>query len=254
MSENKYVVPSVVTTIKILEYLGRDEIVSVNIDDLSNKLNVSKSTCYRILVTLRIHDLIEYDEAKRLYSIGPMVALLGNSAMKKNNYLNVFQSYLNNLTKKTKCTFILTKKTNNNKLAYILKSEPNESISINVKVGTKFPIVAGAHGKCYLAHMDENKRKKMYKNELTAFTDKTIMDIEKIEEEIVTIKEKGYAISEDEHISGLSGVSSPILKSDFTVDMTLSCIFFSSTFSREKTIELGKMIYKTATEMSKIIY
>ena len=78
-------------------------------------------------------------------------------------------------------------------------------------LGKPMPLHAGSPGKLLLAFLPPSESRKALREEsLTAFTPRTIVDMEALAAELCAIRRRGYAISSSEHSPGITSISCPI--------------------------------------------
>lgn len=84
------------------------------------------------------------------------------------------------------------------------------AVQTNVWIGRHFPLHISAAGKAILAHLPEERRESILRNDLVAFTDHTITDPDELRDELAEIRENKYAINQQESTRGLRAVGVPI--------------------------------------------
>jgi DNA-binding IclR family transcriptional regulator len=90
--------------------------------------------------------------------------------------------------------------------------ESRQDLKITAPVGSTIPLFAGAVGKVFLASMDEEHAAGIIKsNGLPRFTANSIVDTKLYFKELVQVREKGYAVDDEEYILGVWAVASPLV-------------------------------------------
>jgi DNA-binding IclR family transcriptional regulator len=84
----------------------------------------------------------------------------------------------------------------------------------SVREGEDFPLHCLAAGKVLLSYLPESQRERVLEEELEQFTDNTITDSDELREELATIREREYALSDSELIDGVRAVASPVQTND----------------------------------------
>jgi DNA-binding IclR family transcriptional regulator len=77
-------------------------------------------------------------------------------------------------------------------------------------VGRVIPANCVAMGKVLLARLSERELKKLFRDGLRGVTSQSIVEIEKLREELATVRELGFAREEGETHLGLAGVALPL--------------------------------------------
>ena len=94
------------------------------------------------------------------------------------------------------------------------KVRGNERMQLDFNVGSRGPIHCGGAGKAILAYLPEAKRELVLAGPLTRLTPKTLTDRAAVERELLRIRARGYAIDDQEVVTGVFCVAVPILDRD----------------------------------------
>jgi IclR family transcriptional regulator, KDG regulon repressor len=90
--------------------------------------------------------------------------------------------------------------------------EASQDLKITAPVGSTIPLLAGAVGKVFLAIMPEEQAAKIVKSKgLPRFTANSIVDTPTFFQELIQVREKGYAVDDEEYIMGVRAVASPLI-------------------------------------------
>jgi len=88
-------------------------------------------------------------------------------------------------------------------------------LGVNVRVGSRIPAYCTAAGHAILAHMPAERRLEVLRlRERVKLTERTLVTIAEIERRLSRVKERGYAISDQETIPGLRVMAAPVLDPD----------------------------------------
>jgi len=135
-------------------------------------------------------------------------------------------------------------------LLLIEKIDSTHALKIYTRIGDRLPIYCTSVGKALLAWMDENERKDLLlRTILKPFTPKTIYHPDELEKEVLTIRDKGYALSNEELNMGVLSVGAPIFGPE---GMAIAGISIALPVTRETfTVdELGEIVKKGTTQIS----
>lgn len=251
LEENRYHVPVIVSTGRILQYLSNHENQKSSLSEISQALNISKSTCFRILRTLEDMNYVSYDKQSKRYSLGSYLIVLGSRALEQLDYLTLGKKYLRAITQETGFTTAIVQKVGMDRVAYISKEEADSAVRLSVNVGRQFHITKVSYGKCFLAFAPEKERMNILSKGLEKLTNNTITDIDAYLDELNLVRKRGYATSNEEYIRGINAVSAPVFRPDGQVLMVICCLAISSHFPEEKMHEIGRKLAATAKELTK---
>ena len=98
----------------------------------------------------------------------------------------------------------------NGYVVYIGKTESSSSIVLKTRIGTKKELYCTGVGKCYLAFMPDEKAEEIMSRGFEPKTENTITDIETMRKELELIRERGYAVDNEEYEIGISCVAVPV--------------------------------------------
>ncbi len=87
----------------------------------------------------------------------------------------------------------------------------HQGLRVFERVGTRFPLHAGAAPKAMLAFVPKDVQDACLSRKLERLTDHTVVDPHKLRLEIAESRERGYAISWEETFEGTTGLGAPIL-------------------------------------------
>lgn len=251
--KNKSPVPSVDAAIRILDFLSRYKNKESSLSEISQKLDISKSTCLRILRVLNEYQMVSYNKNTKKYSLGVYLIVLGARASEFSDELGISKPYLHRLVQETNLTSVLVQRRSNKHLMYVAKEEPssNMDIKIHVILGQYFPLTVTSFGKCFMAYMHESELKQIIqKVGLKKFTATTITDENKLKQELEKVREKGYAVSCEEHTPGVVGIASPIFDLSGKVIMSIACLGLSAYTDDKKIETYGNIVKKIAAEIT----
>ena len=86
-------VPSVEMAIRILDFLSRYKNKRSTLTEIHKKLGINKSTCLRVLRTLKKHKYVFYDESEKKYGLGVSLVVLGTRAAEFSDALEIVKPF-----------------------------------------------------------------------------------------------------------------------------------------------------------------
>ena len=166
------------------------------ISDLSNRLNISKSTMHRLLKSLEISKMVHQDPITRRYYLGPLILELASRPIVSHQNLIVCAfdhlKYLRDFTHETVVLHIRIG------LERICLEELQCLQNIRYTAGKGFiaPIYVGSAGKILLSELNDNELQLLLKNiQLVPVGPNTITDKGVLLKEIEKVRSQGYATS-----------------------------------------------------------
>ncbi len=226
MKKNTNFIPSVNSSLRVLEFLTTEYAKSSTLSEISNALSINKSTCLRILKTLQRKEFVHFDEQTKQYKLGSYLIALGARAREVNNYIDTVISFLPSICNSIDQTVVLAKQIDPFNMAYIAKEESTKQIRLTVSTGESFPIIGGAVGKVYMAHLEDSSIHNIIKHystdgKLPKYTPNSITDPHQFIDDLKKIKESGIAETDSEHTESIYAIACPIFNSENKVILSI---------------------------------
>lgn len=214
------------------------------VSELAAELGHSKSTIHSHLRTLEQRQFLVRDEEK--YRLSLRTLDMARHVRDQIGNYDVIRDEVAGLADETGeiAQFGIEE---HNKVSYLYKASGDRAVETASKVGTQQPMYSTSLGKAILAYLPpEQIEEVVAQTTFVSKTPKTIADAESLYEEIETIRERGYAIDDEENYAGLRCVSAPV-KNDDTVLGAVSITGPSSRFTEERLHgELSEQVLRAA--------
>ena len=241
-------VQSVDRTLTILEVLS-DYNDGLGITEISSLVNLHKSTVHRLLSTL-IYKGYVVDEETSKYKITFKLFELGSKKVEKLDLLNCSKPYTKALMESVNEVVHLVIR-EDAEIIYIDKVEANNTISMSSRIGKRIPMYCTATGKAILAFLPEDEVLKVWNNsKIIKLTENTNTDFILFKKELETIREKGYAIDDEENEMGVRCVGAPIFNINGEIISALSVSGPKLRVTDDKIDFISKEVIKYANMIS----
>ena len=182
----------------------------VSLAVLVEALDLSKPTIHRILAQLEAADLIQRTPGTDRYSIGIGLNDLATTTLGSANQICSTRAVLQELVGvlHETCNIGLL---DQHEVLYIDRVESDFPLRFTLTVGSRVPSHCTAIGKLLLAlGADEATASLADRFPLPRFTENTIVDADKFEQEMVRIRERGYSTNDQEYLPGMVAVAVPV--------------------------------------------
>ena len=178
--------------------------------ELARGLNMAKSTVHGMTAALEEVGAVMRDPRTKRYKLGFTLLEIGRSAYSQIDLETSARPIMEDLMEKTQ-TSVFLGILNWDHVTVLDIVESRQDLKITAPVGTTMPLFAGAVGKVFLASMDAEQAAKIVKSKgLPRFTENSIVDSELYYQELKRVRQKGYAVDDEEYILGVRAVASPI--------------------------------------------
>ncbi|NMW85592.1 IclR family transcriptional regulator [Peptoniphilus sp. AGMB00490] len=219
----------------------------LTLTEISEKTKIPKSTISPILSTLvDMRFLAKKSEMK--YRIGINSFIVGEAYIESTSFLEMIKSYMTEVVKECNeiCQLGILQ---DNKVFYIAKKDPKQSIQLMSYVGKFLPIYSTALGKVLVYKNSEEEIKDIVGDNMVPLTERTITDIDDFLNEIETVKNNGYSFDLQETSLDSKCVAVPIEKGGKVIAaMSVSIPNFRSTDEKLKNAIQVLLKYKKEIE------
>lgn len=248
----KYPVQTLEKALEIVEAMKAAPVTGIRIIDLSQKLNMGKSTVHRILNTLVKYGYAEKCPDNKRYRLGWKLFEIGSIIPRQRNLNNIDMTILSELCDKYGETVNLGIRIHD-KVAIIAKVDPQQApFRVGPYLGEHEPLHATALGKTLISELDEEELKQIFKSpQLARYTNNTIDSLKKLHSELDQVREQGYAIDEEELCQGLYCVAMPIYNYEHKIVAALSVSGPSFRFNYSKINEIRRDQKKACETISR---
>ena len=199
---------SVANSIRLTKAFSEDE-YEMGISALAARLGLAKSTVHRLATTLVEYDILEQNRETGKYRPGLALFELGTMVRRKmdtNSGAQVQIHALADVTGETVQLAIL----DHLSVLYIRIRESRQAVRMSSGLGSRAPAHCTGVGKALIAFQPPEIVQQIVDNGLKRYTQGTITDPEKLRAELATIRQKGYAIDDEEIEVGLRCIAAPI--------------------------------------------
>jgi len=249
---NEEYMKSLEKIIKILDYLSDVE-RDVGITELSLELNLPKSTVHRILKNLSRYSVVEKENETSRYKIGLRLLKYSNSLLRSFDLRQMVKPILKKVCNETQETTFLTVWRNNQGLCIdSISSSRSTNTHLFVEIGREMPFHCTASSKILLANQSiEDIKRIINKKNFLRYTPNTITDHEKLLIHLLDIKNKDYAICDEELEEGIKAIAAPIKNINGKTVASITITGLAKRISSSNMERLIKIVTNSAQEISK---
>lgn len=224
------------------------------VTELATKLDLNKSTVHRYLHTLKTLGYLEQDEDTKKYRLGIRVVDLGVTALGGLELRQIAFPYLEDLATEFGHTVNMSI-LDDTEIIYIERVRTKRIVDLDLHVGSRLPAYCTSMGKVLLAHLPpETLEARLEGIHLAPRGPNTITDKEALVLELRRIRERGFAINNEELAYGLSSVAAPVRSQRGDVVAAINMAVHASIISlSELENELAPRLIATADEISRKI-
>lgn len=220
-SDNEAAIPTNLRLLLVLEALAEAG-VPVTPTELNQTIGLPKQTIHRLFVTLEQEGFVQRDIDGKGYSPGIRFRRMSGSAISSMRVGTARRAILKKLALEIgeTCNIALPDR---DAMVYLDRVETEWPLRIQLPIGTRVPLFSTASGKMYLASLSPRHLSSYaHATDLRASTDATIIDPNRLIEEIHSVRRQGFATDSGEFMDGMIAIAVPILDSQERLVSTLS--------------------------------
>jgi DNA-binding IclR family transcriptional regulator len=209
-TESPYKVQVLDRALAIIDMLANTR-KDASLAELAEKVKLHKSTVHRLASILERHRIVERDTQSGRYRLGLRLFELGSIAMNRFNIRDRAHPYLERLLYQIDETVHLCA-LDAGEVLYLDKMEPVRSVRMASWIGRRNPVHCTSVGKAILAYLTEAEVDDILRQHgLKRRTAKTITTPAELKAELKLVRERGYALDNEEIEEGVRCVGAAIL-------------------------------------------
>ena len=223
---------------------------SVTLADLCRQLDLNKSTLHRLLSSLIYMGYVKQDSETGKYSLTLKLLGLSNKLLSHMDILDAVRPSLKALAEETGETVHFVQ-LDGLEAVYIYKEESTQnSVRMVSKVGSRIPLYCSGVGKAMAADMEEPQIRSIWEHStIRKLTSHTIIDYTQFLEKIKEVREKGYALDDEENELGVRCIAVSIPNYLGRPKYAFSISAPAARMSDERIHALSEIVLNTKKEM-----
>ncbi len=243
----KYLIPNLVKSTELLSLLARNK-TGKTATEIESEISLPKATAFRILRTLQHQGFVKKENGR--YLAGSGLVEIGILALNQAEIRSLSIPALQDLTHKTGFTSHLAIPSANKSLLVEVCDSPNP-VRVASRPGSLVDLHCSSTGKIFLAYTDENQIELPGKNgKLEKYTSKTILSKKVLMASMQDIRDKGYAIDDQELHDDIRCVAAPIWNINHEVVAAIGITAPVSQFEQSDIPSVGEQVKDVAQLLS----
>lgn len=184
---------------------------SMGLMEISNSLNLNKSTTHRILNSLVYLGYVRQNSRNEKYELSMKIVQLSNQFLEKQDLMQTVRPYLRKLMELTKETVHFVER-EGNEVVYIDKVESfANSIQMISRIGSRLPMYCSGVGKAIAAELSQDEVAQIWKSShIVQKTAKTITDYREFLNILKEVRNRGYAFDREENETGVMCIAASL--------------------------------------------
>lgn len=242
-------------TIQILNYLSEAD-RSSGISEISLELIIPKSTVHRILSTLLRHSLVSKDADTSRYRLGAQLLKYSNSFYNSFDLDRYSKNILKDICLETGFTTFLCVWQDGKGICIdsARSFQKPQMHHLFVDIGKIMPFHSASSAKVLLAYQSSEEIERLIESTpLIRYTSRTITDPSKLKEHLKEVKNRGFAICDEELEEGIKAISAPIRNINGKAIASITVVGLVSRITPDLHKQLIHTVINSASEISEKI-
>lgn len=184
---------------------------AAGISELARELRLTKNQIFRLLKTLERHHLVRQEPETSRYRLGPGLLFLAHGARERMSLVRAAAPVLDELAVATGESIHLVERHGLEAVVVDLR-ESLQPVRLTARLGGRYPLHAGASPKAILAFLPPAWQERVLSQlpGYPCYTPRTVMDPGELRGILARVRERGYAVSDEDVDPGARAVGAAI--------------------------------------------
>lgn len=229
------------------------EIDEGTLTEIALRVGMAPSTAHRLLMTLQHHGIVAFDETRQRWMVGVEAFRIGSSFIRRTRVADAGREVMQDLMLATGETANIAHY-DGDAVVFLSQVETHHEIRAFFRTGTRGPMHASGIGKALLSQMPRSQVEDIMQSRgLTAFTPNTLASPARLHEDLAGIRERGWAIDDEERTLGMRCIAAPIFNAHGEAVAGISISGPTVRLTDEKLAEFGPLVKNAAARITTAI-
>lgn len=246
-------VPAVLKAVAVVRRLNQAGTAGARLGDMASELEITRSHCHAILLTLVQCGWVVYDPLTRLYRLNWQVSVDTSSTLRAQDTLAQIYPLAAALVRRVRLPCLISQPLPDASFIVLRQIDGPSPLEVSIKQGERFPRDAPAQMKAALAWAGPARLEQWLIDwRPVAYTKSTITTRRRLADELQRTRERGYAASAGEFNVGVDSVAVPVFDASGSPLVVLQCHGFTADVG-SRMPEIGREMRSTVFEIHALI-
>ncbi len=239
--------PAIARAAAILRLLGKHP-SPMGVQAIARELGLVPSTCLYVLRALVEEELVAFDPDTKRYSLDAGVLTLARHWLRRDQFSDLVQPVLDRMSRQFGLTMLGVQIQGLERIIVTAMSQSSENFQLSTQVGSRFPALVSATGRCIAAFGNYPVSELKERFETLRWDDPPSFDawLAQVDE----ARLRGVAVDEGNYISGVTVVAAPVWKKAGKPSHALVAIGIGSAVRGGRLPELQNAMISAARSVS----
>jgi IclR family acetate operon transcriptional repressor len=219
---------------------------------IAEQVGIHKSTAHRMLATLENRRFIQRDPDTGIYRLGIRLLQMAYLTLEQNDLRRLAVPFMHRLCDLYEENIDLAV-LDDTDVVFVNILEGPQRVKLAAAIGQRLPAFATASGKAILGFMPEKQVRRILDQGMPQLTHYTLVSPDVLFDNLNSVREQGFAISEQELEEQINAVAAPIFDQEKHPIASIAVAGPAYRLTRERMMEIGPVLVATTREISQEI-
>jgi DNA-binding IclR family transcriptional regulator len=239
--------PAISRAAAVLRLLGKSD-APLGVQAIARELGLVPSTCLYVLRALVAEEFVSFDPDTKRYSLEAGVLTLARHWLRRNRFNDLAQPALDRIAQAFDVTMLGVHIVGLDHIIVVAVSQSGHSIQFSTQIGSRFPALISATGRCIAAFGDHSEEELAERFRTLRWDEPP--SLEEWKAQVSQTRAQGFAVDEGNYISGVTVVAAPVWKTRAKLSHALVAIGIGSALRRDGLPELETALLSAARTLS----
>ncbi|MCT2399147.1 IclR family transcriptional regulator [Novosphingobium mangrovi (ex Huang et al. 2023)] len=201
--------PAISRAAAVLRLLGKND-APLGVQAIARELGLVPSTCLYVLRALVAEELVAFDPSTKRYTLDSGVLTLARNWLRRDRFNDLAQPALDRISQEFGLTTLGVQVFGLNHIIVTAMSQSNQNFQLSTQVGSRFPALVSATGRCIAAF--GNYPDSELKPRFEKLRWEEAPSWEEWKAQVEDARETGVAVDAGHYISGVTVIAAPVWK------------------------------------------
>ena len=177
-------------------------------NSIARELGLAPSTCLYVLRALLAEELVSFDPDTKKYSQEVGVLTLARQWLRRNRFTELAQPAMDQISRDFGVTVAGMHIVGLQHIVAVAASQSSSSIQLSIQIGSRFPALISATGRCVAAFGDHSAAELATRFQGLRWDEPLTFD--RWMAQVAQTRVQGFAVDEGNYMSGLTVVGAPV--------------------------------------------
>ena len=239
--------PAIARAAAILRLLGKAE-VPLGLQPIARELGLVPSTCLYVLRALAAEGLVSFDAATKRYRLDAGILTLARQYLRSDPFADIAQASLDRIAAEHGMTALGVQISGLDHIVALAVSESDGNFSLSTRVGSRFPALISATGRCIAAFGQHDPARLRRRFDTLRWDNPPGFD--QWMEQVDAARRHGYAVDAGHYIAGVHVLAAPVFSTSAEPSHALVALGLEGAIRAAGPDRLGDTLRKEAALVS----